>query len=1072
MKEITRKRLPAALAQALGSGRLARIAARRAAISVAVGMCLSGAVHAQTADGNIVGSTKAGTTVTLTAPGGRTSQVTAKPDGTFMFSRLPAGSYRVTSEGVTREVLVAAGVDSRVSLESQAAVSEKITVTGSRIARDTFNSTSPVLVITRDETLMSGFNSTTAALQGTGVTTGGGQINNAFGGFVTDGGPGANTLSLRGLGATRTLVLLNGRRIAPAGTRGSVGSADLNVFPTAVVDRIEVLKDGASSIYGSDAVAGVVNVITKRNIKGVTLEAQYNYPEDGGGEETRVSATFGFVGDKGYFSGSLEAYDRKDLKWGDRDWMACQTDYRRTVTNGVPGPWGSGDFIDPRTGRPKCYTITGTGNDGVTINTLGTGTIAGVGAPGSVGTSFNRWRPNAAVTTGLVGFEGVGGGANSVNVRDTLDPRIYNNSLVSPAKVNTGFFQGGYDIGALGHAEVYGELLYSRRESEQIGFRQLVLDYSRGSPLIPASLAGYAGNIFTAPGSSLIATSPIQYRAFVGGGNYTSAQDLDYTKVLAGLKGSLPFSDWKYDGVVTYAKSDADYGFQVFLTDRVANSLDVVRAANGTITCRNTAATGCVPAPALTPDLLGGALPQAWMDYVYTNTVGRTKYEETTTTLNTNGTLFQMRHGPVRGAVGVEYRRAEIDDTPSTDMQNANLYNFTSAGVTRGSDSVREIYGEVEVPLLRGVTGAEELTLNVSGRYTDYKSYGGDNTYKVGGLWSPVRAVTLRAAQGTSYRAPALFEQFVGGTTGFLSGTGDPCNQYGVNPSAIRRTNCASEGLPPDFNATSSIASVTIGGHEAGLKAETSKNKTFGIILQPEMPVGWGDFSFAVDYYDIKVENGVDRVGTGNILRLCYDDPAFRAGGSYCRLVTRAAAGTNRALTVNNSYVNVSTDVVKGYDFTLRYVRNIGTGTFRANAVITKYTEQANKLFSDDPLESFNGAIGAPKLTGVFDFSYQWKAWRVRYGLEWIDKMDSYAIDAQDPATSTYKLDTPSYTRHNLSMEYKADKWSVIVGVRNIENKEPPPISQGFNNRRGNAALYSGFDYVGRTWFVNGQHSF
>ena len=170
--------------------------------------------------------------------------------------------------------------------------------------------------------------------------------------------------------------------------------------------------------------------------------------------------------------------------------------------------------------------------------------------------------------------------------------------------------------------------------------------------------------------------------------------------------------------------------------------------------------------------------------------------------------------------------------------------------------------------------------------------------------------------------------------------------------------------------------------------------------------------------------------------------------------------------------MNVSTDVVKGFDYTLRYVRNIGPGTFRASGVITRYTEQANKLFSDDPFDSVNGTIGAPKMTGVFDFSYQWKEWRVRYGLEWIDKMDSYAYLEEDPATSTYLFSTPSYTRHNLSAEYKKDKWSVIVGVRNLADKEPPPISQGFYNRVGNAPLYSGFDYVGRTWFVNGTLTF
>jgi outer membrane receptor protein involved in Fe transport len=1043
---------------------------RRTAIALAVGLCLSGAAYAQSADGNIVGRAHGGTTVTLSGPSGQSSQTQARPDGSFSFSRLPAGTYKVTADGVSRDVVVAAGVDSRVSLESAAAASEKITVTGSRIQRDTFNSTSPITVITREETMMSGFNSTTAALQSTGVTTGGGQINNAFGGFVTDGGPGANTISLRGLGATRTLVLLNGRRIAPAGTRGSVGSADLNVLPTAVVDRIEILKDGASSIYGSDAVAGVINVITKKNIKGVTLEAQYNVPEHGGGEETRASATFGYVADKGYFSGTLEIYDRKDLKWGDRDWMACQTDYRRTSVNGVTGAWGSGDFIDPRTGQPKCYGITGTGNDGVTVNTLGTATITGVGAPGSVGTAFNRWRPNSAISTGLPGYEGVGGGSNNLNVRDTLDPRIMNNSLVSPARLTTGFFQGGYDTNFLGHAEVYGEALFSRRESHQVSFRQLTLDYSRGNPLIPASLSGLAN--FQAAATA-IAPGPVQLRAFIGAGNYKASQDIDYTKVLGGLKGDLPFRDWKYDAVVTYSSSDANYGFEVFLTDRVANSLDVVQNASGTFSCRNTAATGCVAAPALTPALLGGALPQAWMDYVYTNTVGKTKYKETTTTLNTSGTLFAMQHGDIRGALGFEYRRAEIDDTPSTDMQNGNLYNFTSAGVTRGKDSVWEVYGEAEVPVLKGIPGAEELTLNVSGRHTDYKSYGADQTYKIGILYTPVRAVTFRAAQGTSYRAPALFEQYVGGTTGFLAAAGDPCNNYAaLDPASARARNCASENLPNggSFLATSSIASVTIGGHDAGLAAETSKNKSFGIILQPELPTGMGDISFAVDYYDIKVDNGVSRIGTGNILALCYDQQNF--GSPYCRLITRAPAGTNRALTVNNSYVNVSTNVVKGLEYTLRYVRNIGEGIFRGNMVITNYTNQSNRLFPTDPLATFNNTIGNPRLTGTFDATYTWKKWKARYGAEWVDSMQSYGFFGENPATSTYKMDTPSYTLHNLSMEYKADKWSVIVGARNILDKEPPPISQGFANRRGNAALYSGFDYVGRTWFVNGSYTF
>lgn len=1048
--------------------RNAAAAFRRTAISIAIGMCIAGVVHAQGADGNILGKAKSGATVTLTGPGGVSAQARAQPDGSFSFPRLAPGTYKVSSDGVTHDVVVAAGVDSRVALDTTAV--EKITVTGSRIQRDTFNSASPIAVITREETLMSGFNSTTAALQSSGVTSGSAQLNNAFGGFVTEGGPGANTLSLRGLGATRTLVLLNGRRVAPAGSRGQVGSADLNVLPSAVVDRIEILKDGASSIYGSDAVAGVVNIITRKNIEGISLEAQYNTPENGGGEERRLSATLGYTGERGFLSGSFEVYDRNAIAWKDRDWMACQTTYRRTVTAGVPGEWGSLDFIDPLTGKPKCYPTGASGENGVTINTISTGNLAGVGAAGSVGTVFNRWRPNSGVSTGLPGFEGVGGGANNINVRDTFEPRILNQSLISPVEVKTAFLQGGLDLKALGNAEAYFEALLHKRESSQIGYRQLALDYARGSPLIPAGLAGVPNT----QGAPTVLTNglPLQIRAFIGFGNSHNEQEIDYNKVTGGLRGDLPWSDWKYDVNASYSKSDASYMFEQWLTDRLAQSLDVVQNANGTFSCRNPA-NGCVPAPVLSSAVIGGVLPQDWVNWTFVPDTGNTKYDEKTATLNASGSLFEMRHGDARGAIGLEWREAKIDDTPSINMQTSNVYLFSTAAITRGKDSVKEVYGELELPLLRGLQGAEELTLNVSGRWTDYKSYGSDTTYKAGVLYSPVKWLSFRAAQGTSYRAPALFEQFLGSTSGFLSSQLDPCNNYGaLDPASTRARNCASEGLPPDYQSTSSVQVNITGGADAGLKAETSKNVTLGFILQPELPTGMGDLSFAVDYYDIEVTNGVDRAGASAILSLCYNDPGFIAAGGYCRLIRRDPS-RNNSLIVNDSYINLATDIVRGYDFTLRYVRNLGPGQLRFNGTLTKYKEQANKLFPDDPLDIINGIIGAPEMTANLDVTYTYKGWRFRYGMDWIDSMSSYEFFGQNPDTSTYKMDTPSYSLHNASVQYKGDKWSVTAGARNLADKTPPPISSGFTNlRRGNAPIYSGYDYFGRTYFVNVQYTF
>lgn len=947
--------------------------------------------------------------------------------------------------------------------KSKATNLDTVTVTGSRISRDVFNSVSPVQVVTREETTLAGFNSTTAALQSTAVTAGSSQINNAYGGYVTDGGPGANTVGLRGLGPTRTLILLNGRRVAPAGSRGSVGSADLNVLPNSIVDRIEILKDGASSIYGSDAVAGVINIITKKKVDGVTFEAQHNATDGGGGDERRYSIIFGSTGARSHFSGSYEYYTRNELTLGDRDWTRCATDNYRDQSKG--DYFGSGDYIDPLTGKSKCYSLDA---GGVTINTIGTNTRAGVPAQGGSGTRFNRWRPNAAVTTGLAGYEGV-----DLNTRDTYDPAMLNKSLISPAKTHTLYFQGGFDLEALGDAELYYEFLGNKRKSSQTGYRQLSLDYAVGSPLIPANLRDSVAG----PPTETTGGKNLGVRAFIGAGNDQSKQNIDFFRFNAGLRGRLG-SEWNYDFNVMHSRSDADYTFQSFITDRLTQSLDVVSNGAGGFVCRDQS-NGCVAAPALNTNTIGGKLPQDWKDFVFIPVTGNTLYKETTVNFNVNGPLFDMPYGSAGGAFGVEYRKARIDDSPSIYSTSSQLYSLTSSTPTRGSDSVFEAYGELELPLLAGVTAAEELTVNLSGRYTDYKSYGSDQTYKIGGLWTPVKWVSFRASYGTSYRAPALFEQFLGATSGFLNSSSDPCNEYGLRqPSSLRYQNCASLGLDPAFQQLQSVTVITQGGAESGLKAETSKAKTFGMVLQPDFGSNFGNLSFAVDYFDIKVENGVQDAGGAAILSNCYASSTadFTAKNGVCRLVNRDPA-TNR-LVVTNGFINLSTEKVRGIDFTARYVRDIGPGEFRSTLQYTHYYEQTTGLFPSDPEVDYNGMIRNPANTASLDLNYKWKNWRVRYGIDWVDKMDSYAYYEQrnpglfDPATSEYKLYTPNYFLQALSLQYEADKWSVTGGVRNLANRKPPTISQGVYNTVGNAPLYSGYDYFGRSYFVNITKSF
>ncbi|MCC6920360.1 MAG: TonB-dependent receptor, partial [Alphaproteobacteria bacterium] len=788
------------------------------------------------------------------------------------------------------------------------------------------------------------------------------------------------------------------------------------------------------------------------------------------------------------------------------------------------------DDIDPLTGLPKCYPITGTGDGGVTINTIGTnlqlasetsylynyyfftpGIVKAAGAENGI--LFQRWRPNSGVSTGLIGFEGVGGFgtlpggdpdgevfAMSLNIRDTFEPRMLNASLISGAKIYTGFLQGSYELKAMGNAEIYGEVLANRRESEQIGYRQLTLDYPQFSPLIPASLQFIETQDPSDPTQTFLrrirfsgpqATSggdPVGIRAFIGFGNDRSHQEVDYVKANGGIRGELGFGDWRYDLNLSYAKSDASYTFDSFLIDKLTYATHAVAApagfsgpTRGGLTCAinlTNPGENCIVAPALNSQTIGGILPQDFKDYIFRPVTGHTTYQETILSGQVDGTLFSYGDDKkVSAVVGIEYRDAKINDTPSIESQNANLLNFTSSAPTRGNDSVVEIYTELESTILEDVPGAKELTLNVSGRYTNYDSYGSDWTYKVGGIYTPVDWVSFRATYGTSYRAPALFEQFQGATTGFFDQDFDPCNNYGApgkNPILV--ANCTAENLPRggNFQATSGITVINQGGAAAGLEAETSDNFTAGIIFQTDVGNDYGRLAFAVDYYNIQIDNGVAQIGAAAILALCYNDPDFRAGGSYCGLV-EARDPVTFALTVSDSYTNVSTQTVEGIDYNLRYEVDLYGGTLLFNAEVTQYLEQGFQLLPTDEMDDYNGTLNTPDWTGDFDLSYTKDGFRVRYEVEWIGSMSSYGfLNDEERATSNFDLDVPNYYLHNLSVQYTDEEaqWSAIVGVRNMFDKEPPTISSQFYDRVGNSPLYSGYDYLGREFFVNISKSF
>lgn len=978
------------------------------------------------------------------------------------------------------------------NVATNATQDEAIVVTGSRIRRDNYSGAEPLTVISNEEITQSGFISATDALQGAAVTQGSGQINNYFGGFVTDGGTGANTLGLRGLGPARTLILLNGRRLAPGGTRGSVLSADLNVLPTAIVDRIEVLKAGASSIYGSDAIAGVVNILTDQRLQGMHIEAQVNVPEVGAGVDSRVSASFGFETGRLNVIGSLEYRRRRQLSLNDVPFFDCPVG---GFLDGEGSEFGSADGVGFN-GSP-CFTLD---NGGVTINTIGTGTRSGIGRSSGVLGNFNRWVPAPGQGGGATpGYLGVG-----FYDRDTFDPRSQEEPLITSAEIYTGFLAGTYDLGgALGNAEVYGELLVTRRKSSSPLYRQLALDYTvamitdadgnpiafdttRPNPLVPDflrnSLVGFpnetTGNDF------------LGVRAFIGYGLTESRQQVDYARLGGGIRGDFFLPGWRYDAYVGKSWNDGTYEIESFLIDRIAASMDVVQDTDGTIRCRSLATNpNCVAAPPLTADVVAGNFSDAYRDWIVDNTIGHTQFRETTFSFGIDGPLFRLPGGDASLALGVEYRRQSINDQPDDNSINGNLLGLTAGTPTVGRDNVKEVFGEIFLPLLADRPFFYRLNLDGSVRYTDYASYGSDTTYKISGEWAPIRGLSFRGSYGTSYRAPALAEQFLGATSGFLGSGSDPCDDLPAPGSQtptqqIIAANCAAIGLPVGFVQTSGITVFRLGGAEAGLSAETSRNWTVGAVLSPRLPNSLGSLSLSLDYFDIKVENGVADLSGGTILNRCYSDPNFDPNAGFCRFVTRDA---NNALTVVSSFVNLSEDIVKGYEFNGRYANDLLNGRFVLNARITHYTEQSSRLFPEEFLTDANGIVTQPNWVGQFDASYRRGNVTFRYGIDWVDgdhrrTYEYFAFDNEtgisDPDLvqdyrDSFFLEANDYFLHNASVQFNInDRYEFTFGVRNLFNTAPPRITATGFNTIGNAPLYSGYDYRGRTFFANASFNF
>ncbi len=956
------------------------------------------------------------------------------------------------SDPVEQQTLEAGATE---DLADRALPAEEIVVTGSRIRRTTFSSTSPITVITSERSALAGLLDTADILHSSTIASGQ-QIDDSFSGFVTDGGPGANTLSLRGLGAQRTLILVNGKRWGSSGVRGSTNSVDLTAIPSSIISRIEILKDGASSVYGADAVAGVVNVITKTRQDGLQVNAVGAVPGENGGEGYGIDVVYGQIGGDWSFHVAADYLTQLELRQSQRDWSSCNRRPRLTDQDGN----GTIDNRDPATGEQLCFGLP----HGFVVSPFGRvrydpelGPGADPGVPsfdsllnGVLGIPWFTRQPS-----GPLDNEGA-------FYRDTRSPHVTQIFSESDRFSITAY--ADKDLTLFGSASsAFLEFYYNQRTSRTNGgYRQLFEPVPASNPTNPFGDYGPVPAAFSRGG---FAAQPVLISYNLQDPNFHV--DVWRYNLFGGVEGELT-SNWSYNTHFGYSYSKGSYEEDNWLNDRLVASLDATLDKNGNLVCRQLDLyPGCIAANMFTSEaLLEGTLPAEYVAYISKIIRGETVYQGWQASGYVTGTLFSLwGDEAVRTVIGGEVRREEIDDQPDLESQNDNVWNSTSALITSGRDTAREVFLEVELPLLPSNTPlAEEVLLNVSSRFTDYDSYGSDWTERVQLSWQFNPVLRVRGTYGTSFRPPDLFEQFLGNETGFVSYLVDPCVQYGTdyNPGDPIHDNCASLGLQPDHGSEGGPGARSITGGNRDLQAETSEAWTAGLVISPEQM----GVSIALNFFEIELRNTVASPGAGYVLWQCLNSVGL--SHPFCdRVAPRDADGF--LTDVNASLLNVGVQRTRGLDINVLYEQAFPRFDLTVDFSTTRLDEQYLELLGEE--YELAGRWGLPEWSAELDIYLDWRDWRFLWSLGYVGPSREERIF--DPGTTNVDRihRTPSKDYHTLSARYtSANDWQVIASVRNLFDSDPPIVSdgQGSNSayRIFNTIPGAGYDLLGRTFVL------
>ncbi len=923
---------------------------------------------------------------------------------------------------------------------------EAIEVTGSRIKKADVEGQTPVVTITAKDIQDTGLASIGDVIQQLSVS--GSSLNTKFNsagnfGFGPDGagvGSGSTTISLRNLNAKRTLVLVDGLRWVNESSASGVSAAvDLNTIPASIVQRIEILKDGASALYGSDAIAGVINIITKKSQKGMALHLYGGDYDTGDGKTYSGDLSLGGSTDKFDFFMDISHYRQHQIKssaWAQAS-SAC-----------VPG-----------TGLSNCSS--GTPYTRVDFSAAGANAYNGL-CPGGV------CDITANGVAGNGGLQDFPSGYHQFTSADRFNYARYN-LLLTPSKRTGLFARGTYHLND--HVDWYIKGLYNTRESvNQAAPEPIFLGPGAGTGGLADTVGVDVTNPYNPFGQTLSANDPNMFigRRPVEGGPRVFSQSVDTRYVATGLTGNFTWGDRYYNWDVNYVNADNKATQTVHGTYNIRH---ILTALGPVADC-----TGpCVPLNifggpgTITPDML---------NYIQFIENDRSDQKLEMWTANISGDVFQLPAGMLTAAAGYEHRHLSGFYTPDS-IVIAGDSNGVPSTPTSGEYSVNEYYIEVNAPLLTDAPFAKSLNLSAASRYSDYSTFGGTTNSKLGLRWQVIDDLTLRGTWAEGFRAPSIGELF-SSKSRFDASILDPCS----NATGTLASNCSQLGVPGGFVQRNPQISVETGGNSS-LQPETSKGVTWGAIYSPSWAenTAWSQkVDFELTYYRIKVEGAIQALDAQTQLNRCVEtlDPAF------CNGITRGASGDINGF--NNTLLNLGRIDTSGYDLGLNWVgRETGIGRFGANWSATytgKYTAIAAGTGLAEPLtvgiETSDSAI--PRIRSTLRLNWGMNDWTASWAMRYISRLKEdcggaagFPICQQPNNTAHGRSDGTNYlgatTYHDVRVGWKLPTsfdMSVAGGVNNVFAKDAPVcLSCSLNGY--DASTY---DLPGRFYYVEASLKF